>query len=99
MPTEPEQPSIFAAIEATSYREKPKSGRPVKRAPCGCCTAEKVSLELSSDRQHLVWRFHNYETWARTRLPCQASFTRLCDAPARVVIGLETPVCPCQAIN
>jgi hypothetical protein len=89
-----EQPGMFDGLERQGYREKPKRPRSVARGACGKCLRETVLIDRHAG--HLVWRLHNYETWAGTRIPCQGSGIRLCDNPARHIPGLTTPVCTCE---
>lgn len=92
-----EQPGIFDALEGPGYREKPKRMKSAARGACGKCLRDSVPMDRIGS--HLVWRLHNYETWAGTRIPCQGSAQHLCDNPARHIPGVETPVCPCEGIS
>jgi hypothetical protein len=86
-------PSIFDGLEGVGAREPVRRERTLAYGACPHCSAEKVGLVRSPDSRHLVWRAHNLTTWARTSLPCQATAQRLCDAPARHIVGYDVPYC------
>ncbi len=66
------------------------------RCPCHSDIATKRGTQLDRDGAHLYWRNHNYRTYSNTSMPCQASGQRLCDLPAREVLGETPPQCPCK---
>jgi hypothetical protein len=89
------EPSLFDGLEARS-REKPKRERSVARGACPFCSANSVALIRSPDARHLVWKLHDFVTFAGTRVPCTVTSQHLCDYPARDIPGLATPRCPHQ---
>ena len=88
-----EQPSIFDGLEGVGAREPVRRERTLAYGACPRCSAEKIGLVRSPDGVHLVWRVHNLTTHAGTSLPCQSSAQRLCDAPARHIVGYDIPYC------
>jgi hypothetical protein len=86
--------SIFDGLENEGRQEKPKRERSLAFGACPHCSAEKVGLVRSPDGVHLVWKVHDFITHAGTRWPCSASGQRVCDHPARHIIGYDAPHCP-----
>lgn len=73
------------------------SRRPLRSVAWGRCSRhsnpKEIGLVLVG--KHLVWREHDYPTWGKARMTCDASGVHLCDCPARRVPGMEPPTCPC----
>jgi hypothetical protein len=85
-------------VEQGSSRTE-NSRRPARSVAWGRCSRHANPKEIGLVRQgeHLYWREHDYPTWGKARMTCDASGVRLCESSARTVPGQPTPTCDCEA--
>ena len=76
--------------EVTTPVVAPRWSGPVAWAACPLCLGERVEVVVAPNGSHLSWQVHTLTTGA---LQCQASGQHLCDFPARVRPGDDTPLC------
>ena len=87
-------PGIFDGLENVGRRQKVKSEPSCGRGACPHCISERISMVRSPDSKHFLWKVHYLTAYGGAPMPCLGSGKRLCEAPARHIIGYDVPCCP-----
>ena len=98
-PDGPLPPPLFAMEHVSKDKQRSENkSKPLRAVAYGRCSrhTNPKPIGLVRVNGHLVWREHDYPTWGKGRITCDASGVRLCQCKARPIPGERTPRCDCE---